>query len=408
MNTTQIQYSLTSPAVPSPASTKARVKVTYVAGSLRDGGAERQVLELIRNLNRQWFVPSLILLEDVTLDRAQGWATEHFVMDIPEGGNSRWLTRSFSMARAVRRTAAQLSAWGSDVVHAFSPGPSILGGMAARMAKVPVFVGSRHSLVSLYRSRGGLVALADRLAFHLADVTLGPSEAVTREMISLGGCPRRKCCTLYNGVDTSRFRPDLPRWWRTKMGWNEQDVVFGMVANFRACKGHADFVQAAAQIAQRNPEARFVMVGADQGLKAATEQQVRKLELGDKTRIVDVDPSPEKIFAAMDVCVCTSTSEAFGLVLAEAMACGRPVIATAVGGIPEVVRCGETGFLVPVGSPSSVAEAAESLLRDPARRRVMGMSGRLRAEQNFSLDRMVSRHEQLYLQLLSERKRTAA
>jgi len=110
----------------------------------------------------------------------------------------------------------------------------------------------------------------------------------------------------------------------------------------------------------------------------------------------------------MDVCVCTSTSEAFSLVLAEAMACGKPVIATAVGGIPEVVGGGETGFLVPVGSPSSVVEAAESLLGDPELRRAMGARGRRRVEDEFSLTRMVEAHEGLYWNLLRAHHRSIA
>jgi len=110
----------------------------------------------------------------------------------------------------------------------------------------------------------------------------------------------------------------------------------------------------------------------------------------------------------MDVCVCTSTSEAFSLVLAEAMACGKPVIATAVGGIPEVVGGCEAGFLVPVGSPSSVVEAAESLLGDPELRRAMGARGRRRVEDEFSLTRMVQAHEGLYWNLLRAHHRSIA
>jgi glycosyltransferase involved in cell wall biosynthesis len=283
------------------------------------------------------------------------------------------------------------------------PGPSILGGMAARLAGIPVSVGSRHSLVGLYRARGGAATLADRLAFHLADVSVGPSRAVTEEMVRIGGCPRQKCSTLYNGVDTSRFRPGLSRSWRSAMGWTDEHVVFGMVANFRACKGHADFVAAASRIAADHPEARFVMVGADQGLMAATMRQVEEAGLTAKTRVLDLEPSPEKIFAALDIYLCTSTSEAFGISLAEAMACGVPVIATAVGGIPEVIDDDVTGFLVPVGDSEAAADAAGKLFNRELRRG-MGMRGRLRVEDKFSLSATVRAHEELYTRLLGQRR----
>jgi glycosyltransferase involved in cell wall biosynthesis len=376
-----------------------KIKIAYVLGSLRDGGAERHALQIIQHLDRDKFEPSLVLMEGVNLERSDSWMAERFVMGIPQGGNTRWIGRSYSFARAVLETASRLKTWDSDIVHAVLPGPSILGGIAARLAGVPVLVGSRHSLVGLYRARGGAAALADRLAFHLADVSVGPSAAVTDEMVRIGGCPRKKCSTLYNGVDTSRFRPGLSRSWRASMGWTNEHVVFGMIANFRACKGHSDFVAAAALIAATYPEARFVMAGADQGLMAATVQQVNEYGLTEKARVLDVEPSPEKIFAALDVYLCTSKSEAFGISLAEAMACGVPVIATAVGGIPEVVDDNETGFLVPVGSPEATAEAAAKLFHRELRE-VMGMRGRRRLENNFSLSATVRAHEELYAQLL--------
>ena len=384
------------------------MKVTYIVGSLRDGGAERQVLELIRHLDRSTFAPSVILMEDAGLERARECVEQCFVMGIPQGGNSRWLRRSLGLAKAVHKTRMQLRAWESDVVHAILPGPSILGGAAARLAGVPVIIGSRFSLASLYRSHGGTVAVADRMAFHMAHLNLGNSAAVTGQMVNLGGCPPQKCHTIYYGVDTRRFQPSLPRSWRAAMGWNEQHIVFGVVANFRACKRHTDFVQAAAIVLQQFPDARFVMVGADYGLREAVTKQISELGLEQTMCIVDSDPHPEKIFAALDVYVCTSESEGFSNVLLEAMACGKPVIATNVGGNPEAVVDGETGLLVACESPRSVADAAEKLIREPGTRLVMGMLGRQRVEQHFSLERMVRMHERLYLELLGKRKRMAA
>lgn len=211
-----------------------------------------------------------------------------------------------------------------------------------------------------------------------------------------------------NGVDISRFRSDLLPSWRASMGWRKEDVVMGMIANFRACKGHRDFVRAAAIIASRHSEARFVMVGADQGTRGETERQVKLLGLGEKVSILDSDPSPEKIYAAIDIYVCTSTSEAFSLVVAEAMACGKPVVATNVGGIPEVMSDGKTGFLVPPGDPDAVAEAAEPLLQDQTLRRLMGDCGRRRVQSEFSLERMITTHEKLYHELLEQKGRLSS
>ena len=161
-------------------------------------------------------------------------------------------------------------------------------------------------------------------------------------------------------------------------------------------------------IAQRHPRARFVLAGADSGEKASIVQQLDNLHLSTRVRVLDSDPSPERIFAALDIYVCTSHAEGFSNVLLEAMACGKPVIATDVGGNREAISHGESGFLVPVSDPRKVAEAAEALLLDEALRRTIGINGRVRVERKFSLQTMVRAHEDLYQYLLRKRRQVMA
>jgi glycosyltransferase involved in cell wall biosynthesis len=381
-----------------------KVKVTYIVGSLRDAGAERRTLELVKNLDHNHFVPSIILMEDVGMDRARHLTDRHFAMGIPEGGNSRWISRGLPLARAVWKTRSQLIAWKSDIVHAMLPGPSIVGGIAARMAGVPILIGARPCLVSLYHSGNGILSIADKIAFRIAHLNLANSMAGGREMVNIGGCPPEKAYTIYNGVDTRRFHPDLSRSWRTEMGWTDENMVFGMIANFRNYKRHEDFVSAAAVINKSHPTSRFVLVGADFGSKADVERQVKELGLTGKIHIVDGVSSPERIFAALDVYVCTSDTEGFSNVILEAMACGKPVIATNVGGNPEAVLDQETGLLVPSRDPEAVANAARALLQDQERRCTMGAMGRLRVEGVFSMEHMIAAHQQLYMQLISKTK----
>jgi glycosyltransferase involved in cell wall biosynthesis len=387
-----------------PPSAATRVKVTYVVGSLRDAGAERQVLELIRLLDRAVFEPSLIVMEEVNLQRAAGLADRCYAIGLAQGGHSRVWPLAWPLVRSVCQIKKHMQQINSDIVHGFLPGPSILGAAAARWARVPVIIGSRRSLATHYRRGSRLAGWADTAAFHMAGFNLGNSQAVSRQMVEIAGCPAAKCGTIPNGVDLQRFRPDLSRALRRQLGWTQQEVVLGMVANFRPCKRHRDFVQAAAGIAQLHPQARFLMAGADSGSKQSVVQQIKDLGLADVVRVLDGVANPENVFAALDVYVCTSESEGFSNVLLEAMACGLPVIATRVGGNPEAVRDGETGFLVPPHQPEAVAEAAGRLLRDLPLQRTMGHCGRLRVEQEFSLQRMVRRHQELYLDLLKKRK----
>lgn len=383
----------------SPSAGREKIRLAYIISAISGGGAEFQLVELLRHLDRGLFSTSLILMDGSNAGDVAAWIEDCLILNIPAGKNSHWIRRSFSLAGAVNRIRAKFGDWRTEVAHAFLPGPSILAGAAARLAHVPAFIGSRRSLVTLYRPRRGMSAWADRLAFHFAKVNVGNSQAVTQEMIAPGGCPSEKCLTIHNGVDTERFKPRESRSWRAQMGWNDHHVIFGIVANFRACKRHGDFVEAASLISRTHAEARFVMVGGDLGNRDGVLQQVRRLGLEEKLKTIDRTASAEEILAAIDVCVCPSESEGFSNVLLEAMACGKPVIATNVGGNPEAVIDGKTGLLVPVGNPVAIADAATRLIADTALRASLGRCARQRVVDCFSVDRMVQSYQQLYFQL---------
>jgi glycosyltransferase involved in cell wall biosynthesis len=382
--------------------------ITYVTHSLADGGAERQIIELIRNLDRSRFGLSLVLLEGLNSERAMGLVDHLEVLHVPFSGNSRWLQRTPSLIKAAVRLGRLFRQWQTDLVHAYLPAPCILSAIAGRIVRVPLIVASRRSLVGQYRSKSRIIACVDRLAVRLSHFNLGNCNAVTQELVRIDRCPPDRVGTVFNGVDTRRFHPSMARNWRAALGWTDQNIGFGMVANFRACKRQVDFVDAAAAIAHRCPEARFLMAGMDGGTLSEVKAQVQRLGLTELFRIVENDHAPEKFFAAMDVCVCASESEGFSNVLLEAMASGKPVIATSVGGNTEAVIDGETGFVVPPYSPEAIQRAALRLAADPNLRGAMGMLGRKRVETNFSVERMVDCCESLYVRLLGTKRRLAS
>lgn len=377
-----------------------KIKVAYVIGGLADGGAERQLLELLRHHDRSRFEPYLILMEGINLDRAAGLVNDSFVMRIPHAGNARWRSRVHQYVLAIQRTAKQLRRWHIQVVHAQLPAACILAGFAARSARVPVFIANRLSMMGLYRKKTRVGSWLDQLTIRLADFNLGNSDAVTRELIFEGKCPPEKCGTIHNGVDVSKFHPANPRTFRSIAGWNNDHVVFGIIANFSAVKRHVDFVRSAEIIARSHPEARFLMVGADYGQRSQICHEIEQRGLTSIFHVADSTPNPADIFSALDVYVSTSSSEGFSNVLLEAMASGKPVIATDTGGNPEAVVHGQTGLLVPVASPTSIAQASKQLLQDPMLRQRMGSQGRTRVVENFSLSAMARKNEQLYLNLL--------
>lgn len=373
-----------------------RRKVAYVIGSLQTGGAERQLLELIRGIDKSRFEVAVVLF-DSSASR-KNCEYESFDLRI-ESSVSRWRLKGAKAAAAVVRLHSYLRAVKPDVVHAFLPASCILAAPAAKFARVPVLIGSRRSLVDSYR-KSTMFSLVDSIATRRCDFMLGNSDAIRRELIELDGVPSNRVATIYNGVDTDRFRPG-DRSARQKYGWTDEHVVFGVVANFIPYKRHIDFVHAAALIASANPNARFVMAGEDRGILNSLRAEIRRLGLESLFTIIPGTDKPEELYPALDVYICTSETEGLSNVLLEACACGVPIVATRVGGNPEIVIEGQNGFLVEPKKPEAIAAAALTLADNPNLRAEISGLNRERIVNHFSMNEMVRAHEDLYERMLA-------
>jgi len=378
------------------------VRITYLIGSLAIGGAEGQLVELLSKLDPSRWKTSLVVFNEQHAERAPAALSQVLSLGIPSSGNSRSYLRAWKTVRAVNRLSGYLRSIRPDILHAFLPASFILAAPAARLARVPILVGSRRSLVGCYRN-GGLVERADHLATRMFDFVLGNSAAVTDELIHIDGVPAERTSTIHNGVDTARFTPG-DRSLRQVYGWDIDDVVFGIVANFIGYKRHEDFVRAAALICAKSPRARFIMAGEDRGILPAIRQEVAQAGLESRFVIIPGTLEPEKLYPAMDAYICTSETEGFSNVLLEAAASGLPLIATHVGGNPEIVFPGENGFVVPLTRPEEIAKAALTLIDDSSLRRHMGKRSRELAERRFSLETMVQQHELFYEKAIEARR----
>jgi len=376
-------------------------RITYLIGSLSTGGAEKQLLGLIRMLDRSRWESSLIVFDPSYAEGAPEVVGQVLSLGISGNGYSQSYRKALRAAGAVSKLTGHLRRLRPDILHAFLPVSCILAVPATRLAGVPVLIGSRRSLVDMYRKRD-LLARVDRFATRMCDYMLGNSLAVTEELVRLDGVPADRVGTIYNGVDTARFKPG-DRTLRQVYGWTDDHAVFGIVANFHSYKRHVDFVRAAALMTASIPHARFIMAGEDRGTLPLVRKQIAQAGLESRLVIIPGTPEPEKLYPAMDAYICTSETEGFSNVLLEAAASGLPLIATRVGGNPEIVFPGENGFLVPVARPEDVAQAALSLVDNPILRRRMGNHSREFVEQRFSLETMVRQHELLYERALEAR-----
>jgi L-malate glycosyltransferase len=265
---------------------------------------------------------------------------------------------------------------------------------AARLARVPVVVGSQRQLGDLLRPMQGRV---QNLVFHWADCVVCNSQMAAR-LLAAEGIPCAKLSVIHNGLDAEAFAvtaPALPP---------EPGVMrVGMIArmNDRA-KNHALFLRAAARIANRFPGAEFVLVG-DGPFRKDWEELAQKLGIAARTRFLGDRRDIPSVLAALDVVASPSRSESLSNSIIEAMAAGRPVVASAVGGNPELVRDRVTGLLVPPGDEVAFAQALEILLASPNLAREWGENACRVARNCFTIERAREQFEQLYLELLAKK-----
>jgi glycosyltransferase involved in cell wall biosynthesis len=224
---------------------------------------------------------------------------------------------------------------------------------------------------------------------------------VARELQSQRIVSDGQLAVVLNGIDVDRFNVEFDRTrFLQTLGVPAHGPLVGSFGELRTLKRHDDFIKAAALIAPRFPDAHFVLAGLDTSLSREVhkhlEQLVNDSGLKDRFHFLGWVENAEKLLSALDVFVSASETESFGLAIAEAMAAGTPVVATATEGAREVVVDRETGLLVPIGDVAGIAASIVKLLSNGELRRQMGAQARRIVNQRFSLERMVDQIEQIY------------
>lgn len=307
------------------------------------------------------------------------------------------------LASAVLRVRALAQETGAEIIHSNGWLTNIVARLAARGSR-PMVVNSVLVDPDAPRlsgaSRGEQVArnALDKRTIRRPDALAPITNAVAAKLEALGAPPER-ITVIPGSVDADGIRAaaesESPGFER-----GPDCRYVGTVGRLEAVKGAEVFVRAAAVVAQSHRDVRFVIGGAgslDGDLRAASVA----LRLSTRLDFLGKVPSAAATFAALDIVVVPSLSEGFGIVAAEAMALGKPVIASRVGGLPEVVEDGVTGILVDPDDPAALASAITVLLSDPDRARAMGEAGRVRVQENFTLERMTAGYLALYASLLA-------
>lgn len=369
-----------------------RLSVLYVIWSLQMGGAERVVADLARHLDRRLFRPLVCCLnfKGRLAEALEADGVPVFALDKRPKLDLRVLVR---LVRLMRRERV-------DVVHTHLWTSAFWGRLAGALARVPVVVITEHNLDTWRRAPH---LLADRLLGRVTDDWVFVSrevEAFYRARLAL---PAGRGHVVHNGVDVAPFtrRPDAAAV-RARMGLPAAARVAGVVGRLEARKGHRFFLDAMRRVVDRAPGTIGLIVGEGREKEALLAQR-DALGLGDAVRLVGYWPDLAEAFAALDVFVLPSLMEGHPLAILEAMAAGKPVVATDVGGNGEAVQPDVTGLLVPPADPAALADAILSLLAEPERSLALGEAGRRSLDRRFSLEAAVRANEHLYLQRYQER-----
>lgn len=316
------------------------------------------------------------------------------------GTSSNRLLRAASF---FRRLVGILKNEKIDILHTYLPAANVLGTAAGLFAGTRIKIASKRAL-SEHKDGHPILTFFENLTNLAADAltvnSLSVAEGVRRAERFFAG----KMVLIYNGVDPAdvpaREEPVSPP---SDLFLPPDTILLSYVAHLREEKGHRALIEAVPTVFASFPTARLLLVGREDSAAPEIRRRIETMELTGRVILTGPRRDVPKILQSSRIVVHPG-AEGFSNAILEAMAAGAPVVASRVGGNREAVVDGETGVLVPPGDAGAFAEAILKLLRDPPLARRMGEAGRRRAEEHFSLDRMVANVEQTYGELIEGRQ----
>jgi glycosyltransferase involved in cell wall biosynthesis len=287
-----------------------------------------------------------------------------------------------------------------DIVHTHTAKAGFVGRIAAKLAGAPFVIHTPHGhdFYGYFSSLGSsLVIMLERIASLFADRIAVFTNLEKEDMLKYRICPGAKIEVVPSGIDFSEFENKESDAARVRALFNigHEEPVVGMVGRLESIKGAGYFIDAARIVLKSLPHTKFLIVG-EGGLHESLKQQIDRLKVKDNVILAGWRDDIPAVMSALDILVLTSLNEAVGRVILEAAACGKPSVATAVGGIPDIIKDKETGILIPPMDPVATASAIIGLLKDAPRRLAMGRAAMEWARKNFDSSRMVSKIDSIY------------
>jgi L-malate glycosyltransferase len=376
-----------------------KIKLGIFTFGFYTGGTERQVIELIKGIDRNRFDIFVGAfrpggqMEDY-LNKAN-IPINYFPIESMYSLNSirqLWQLRKFLIDNRI------------DVLHTFSLIGNTFGVLGGMLARVPVIITSRRDMGVMNPRFYG--PLQTNLS-HSVDAIVTNAQAIKQKMVDEENINPNKIKVIYNGVDINRFSLEKKfcEEVRCELRISKHDPIIGIIAEIKPVKGHIYLLKAVKRLIKSIPDLKVLIIGdsIEPETRAGVEAEVSELGLKDHAVFLGRTQEVPRLLTAIDISILPSLSEGVSNTILESMAAGVPVIATNVGGSPEVVLDGKTGLIVPPADSDALADAILRLLDNPEFATRLAAQARSMVIHHFSKENMIDNYENLYLQLIEDR-----
>lgn len=392
-----------------------KIRIAHLINRLDSVGFARTAVDIINRTNASQYQFLIICGKKPALDLFRNNATRSSpqieIQILPE------LSKTFSFVNYINtlsRLRHILANWKPDILHIHSIKVGMLGALAARLAGVKSILYASQGLLRNYRYKRRGYDLFPwypqwwmaKIPALLSDVIITMSPHELEEELALGFGSRSKYRIIYNAIQPERFesgRHDNPEVLKYRLGLDPFFPILGTAARLDREKGIEFLLEAVAQLKLKFPDIVLLIMG-DGPLREHLLVMAKRLDITSQVRFLGLRDDVPTLLRILDIFVLPSLYEATGIVLAEAMALGRPVVSTRVGGLPQIIHNGEDGFLVPPADVMRLVEKITRLSKDRELAARMGEKAAQKARSLFDMQKMISDYEGLY-QMLSQKKR---
>ena len=376
--------------------TKEKINILHIYQNSKIGGIQQQILSIVRGYDREKFNPTVCCFgPKMELGKEIEKAGIDFVALNRQRYNKFSVGIIFDLYRLMKERNIH-------VLRTHKYRANFYGRIAGKLAGVPVIIASEHNIYRGEKEKRFIRRVTNKLLSMVTDKMVAVSDAIKKDILRYDRVSPSKIMVLHNGVDIERFKPGVNfRDMRKQFAISKDDVVIGFVGRLVISKGLNYLIEAVALL-KNSYNVKLLIVG-DGSLMEELKKIAKDKGLEESVIFTGLRRDITDVLSSIDIFVLSSIKEGFPNSLLEAMAMGKPVVATAVGGIPEVIGHGTNGLLVQPADIEGLALALKTVIDNPLMAKNMGIAARDFIEKNYSITATVRKWETFYCQVL-ERK----